>query len=528
MRQGFGALRVAALAGLVTGLAACGGSGDGDSSSGLGAAGALANQCAPDNPFVREDQGQLPIQVREGLRADELRFMRAYLDQVYLWRDQLPTPDPNASSYQQGPFWPGMRRYFEDLLNKELTPKGQLKDRFSDIAPSAVWKLVGEAGGAHNFGMVFTVLSDKTPREIRVALVHEGSPAAKAGVLRGERLRRIETADGRVIDVVNASQEADLALMRELLSHLVPTKRVVEMVFEKADGTPRRVRLTSAQYLEPPVSGLKVLTAADGAKVGYLFINAFVLPLEGAMQKAFAELKAQGVQDLVVDLRYNTGGYIYQASQLAYMVAEPSLSAGKIFERFQFNSQRQAVMPAKEREQAFVSFSSGASGTGTSARKPLPNLGLKRVYVLTGPGTCSSSESFINGLRGIDVEVVLVGGTTCGKPFGSAARENCGITYLPIEFTGFNQKGEGDYFDGFTPTCAVMDRLGQGTNTLGDPKETLLSVALRHRQTGACGPTVGAGASTKGLDEGATDDTEGALRPNLSPLRQIKLLRPAG
>ncbi|MDO5101891.1 MAG: S41 family peptidase [Lautropia sp.] len=525
MQQGFGALRGSALVGLMLGLAACGG-GDGDTNARSATVESLANLCAPDNPLVRDAEGQLIAQVRQGSRTDELRFMRAYLDEVYLWREHMPLLDPNAPDYQNGSFAQGMRRHFEALLSPALTPKGQRKDRFSDMLPSTVWKLVGEAGGARNFGLVFQGFTDKTPRDVRVALVHEGSPAAKAGVLRGERLRRLETADGRSIDVLNASREADLALMRRLLAHLVPAQRVV-MVFDKADGTPRRVTLMSTQYQEPPVSALKVLTAADGAKVGYLFINAFALPLEGAMQQAFAELKAKGIQDLVVDLRYNGGGYVYQAAQLAYMVADTRLSAGKVFERFQFNNLLQAEMPAARREQSFMHLTSGSRGTGVAGGRPLPNLGLKRVYVLTGPDTCSSSESFINGLRGIDVEVVLVGGTTCGKPFGSTARDNCGLSYLPILFTGFNHKGEGDYFDGLAPTCAVTDRLGQGTNTLGDPKETLLSVALRHRQTGRCGSQAGAGASAKGLDERGAGAAE-APRLNRSPLREIKLLQPAG
>lgn len=528
-RYGAGGLRGPATAVLLMGLAACGGGGGSSSGVHSDAVEALANQCAPDNPFVRDAQGQPLTPFRPGSRMHELRFMRAYLNEVYLWRDEMPAVDPGAPAFQQPPFALGMFNHFQASLSPALTPGGQRRDRFSTIWATDQWKAVGEAGKALNFGIEFVQTTARAPLDIRAALVHEGSPAGKAGVLRGERLLQIETSEGRRIDVVNATAEADLALMTQLLAPTVPEQRAV-MVFEKADGTYRRVTLTSTQYTEPPVSALRVLTAADGAKVGYLFINGFALPLEGAMQKAFAELKAKGIRDLVVDLRYNGGGYVYQAAQLAYMVADPALSKGRIFERLQYNSLRQAQTDDPRSRVMFASVTTGGPGTGTSANAPLPNLGLKRVYVLTGPGTCSSSESFINGLRGIDVEVVMIGGTTCGKPFGSMPRENCGLTYLPIEFTGYNDKGQGDYVDGIEPTCKVADVFGKGTHTLGDPKERLLSVALLHRQTGQCGAVTMAGAaggaSTKGVDGSAGDGPEASgtgawlVRP---PIRQNRI-----
>lgn len=543
MEKGRRALRRAAMrgrlsmAGLLVGLAACGGGGgDGAPPAGTGEVASLANRCAPDNPFVRNAQGALPASLHEGTRTDELRFMRAYMKEVYLWPDEMPPLDPQTPAFQQTPFAQGMAAFFTESLSPTLTPGGQRRDRFSELVSTEYWKAVGEAGRAQNFGVEFVGLTTQAPWDIRAALVHAGSPAARAGVLRGERLREIETADGRRIDVVQASEQADLVLVDQLLRHTVANSQRVVMVFEKADGSSRRVSLTSTQYEEPPISAMQVLTAADGAKVGYVFINGFNLPLEDAMQKAFAELKAQGVRDLVVDLRYNGGGYAYQASQLAYMVAGAARTKDKVFEQVRYNSRREAETRADQSRFPFVSVTSGTPGTGTTAGRPLPSLDLKRVYVLTGPGSCSSSEAFINGLRGIDVEVVTIGGTTCGKPFGTIPRENCGLTYLPIETTAYNHKGQGDYVDGIAPSCPVADIFGKGTHTLGDPKERLLSMALLHRQTGACGAATAdagggaeaAGASAKkglaGEAERGTAGGEGWLiRP---PIRQLKIGQP--
>jgi carboxyl-terminal processing protease len=104
-----------------------------------------------------------------------------------------------------------------------------------------------------------------------------------------------------------------------------------------------------------------------------------------------------------------------------------------------------------------VPFYSTRRGFSVPSGQPLPTLGLARVTVLTGPDTCSASESVVNGLRGVGVTVNLVGGATCGKPYGFYPQDNCGTTYFAIQFKGVNQAGFGDYGDGFAPTCTVAD-----------------------------------------------------------------------
>jgi hypothetical protein len=117
------------------------------------------------------------------------------------------------------------------------------------------------------------------------------------------------------------------------------------------------------------------------------------------------------------------------------------------------------------------------------------------VFVLTGPGTCSASESIINGLTGIDVEVIQIGSATCGKPFGFYPFDNCGTTWFSIQFRGAKSKGFGDYSDGFAPVtfapldgsqlpgCSVQDDF---TAPLGDTEEARLAAALVYRIDGSC------------------------------------------
>ena len=133
--------------------------------------------------------------------------------------------------------------------------------------------------------------------------------------------------------------------------------------------------------------------------------------------------------------------------------------------------------------------------TGLEMGTPLPALDLDRVFIISDYSTCSSSELLINGLRGIGIEVILIGGTTCGKPYGGVLTDNCGTSYYMIQTTTENARGFGDYADGFEPTesfdighravkgCSVLDSLD---GLLGSASENMLSVALHYIENGSC------------------------------------------
>ena len=137
-------------------------------------------------------------------------------------------------------------------------------------------------------------------------------------------------------------------------------------------------------------------------------------------------------------------------------------------------------------------------GFSTTSGTALPSLDLSRVYILASSGTCSASESIINSLRGIGVEVILIGDTTCGKPYGFYPTDNCGTTYFSIQFESENALGFSDYADGFSPQnvsstgsvalpgCGVSDDFD---NLLGDPNEAMFAAALDYRENGTCAVT---------------------------------------
>jgi len=199
-----------------------------------------------------------------------------------------------------------------------------------------------------------------------------------------------------------------------------------------------------------------------------------------------------------LDLRYNGGGFLAIAAQIGYMVAGDTRTNGRTFDKLTFSDKHPTINPVTGRTLSptpFINEILGFDDNGPAVGTALDTLDLNRIFILTTDGTCSASEAVINGLRGVDVEVVIIGTKTCGKPYGFYATDNCGETYFTVQFRGENDKGFGDYADGFTPMndpsvvgekidgCIVDDDFA---SQLGDESEALLETALSYRENGSC------------------------------------------
>jgi hypothetical protein len=412
-----------------------------------------------------------PDSPRPGTMEDEKHFLRIWLRDTYLWYRELPTLDMAA--------YASTVDYFNALKTPLLTASGKPKDRFHFSYTNARWAELS-GGGQTGYGITWLRNTVASLRDWRVAAVEPGSPAALAGLRRGDRLL---TVDG--IDFAATTEATAVAAMNAALFPVEAGERH-HFDVQRDDGATLALALTSAKVMIAPVQNTTVLQTATGP-VGYLTFGNHVSLAEAPLATSFAQLRDAGVKDLVLDLRYNGGGLLSIASKVAYMIAGPQSTAGKIFEHTLVNDKMAPKTP--------ILFPS------TSA---LPYLGLRRVYVLAGPGTCSASESIVNGLRGVDVEVHLVGGQTCGKPYAFVPTPNCGRTYFAIQYQGVNQKGFGDYADGFAPTCTAADDL---RHALGNQNEALLRTALQLRAGGTCPVSAAARA--------------GARAPDLVPVREL-------
>jgi len=400
---------------------------------------------------------------RQGTLLDELKFLRGWADSDYLWYNEIP------NNFYMADFSNAVD-YFDKLKTPAITASGKAKDQFHFTYTTAEWNALSIAGQEFGYGVTWATNSSTAPRTWIATVVEPGTPAAAAGVRRGDML---STVDG--VDFVNTQSAAGIDTLN---AALFPEKSGEVHQFGLQRGsTTVTVSLAAAVVSSASVKNAKVIDTATG-KVGYLTFDDFNAVAEKQLIDAFTMFQAQKVSDLVIDMRYNGGGLLGIASELAYMVAGPS-SSGKVFERLNYNGKMPAESPFP-----FTSTAIGYDAPNpATAKQALPYLGLKHVTVLTTAGTCSASESVINGLRGIDIQVDIIGGGTCGKPYGFTPVDNCGTTYFAIEFQGVNAKGFGDYADGFTPTCTVADDL---SHDQGDTSEGLLAAALAYRTGNVC------------------------------------------
>jgi C-terminal processing protease CtpA/Prc len=415
------------------------------------------NLCA--TPRTGVDAQGYAFPDRQGTLQDEMKFLRGWSDATYLWYNEIPSTVRMAD-------YTNTLDYFAALKTPALTASGKEKDRFHFTYTTAEWDALTNASQDTGYGLTWSVNSATAPRTWIAAIVEPGSPAAAAGIQRGDLLTAV---DG--IDFINTTDKAQVALLNDGLSPETPGEHHT-LTLRRGDTT-MDVALTSAVVTTTPVKNVKTIDTPTG-KVGYLSFEDHNGVSELQLVNAFSTLKNQGVTDLVLDMRYNGGGLLYVASELAYMIAGPG-TAGKTFERAVYNDKTAPDAP--------IPFRSTAYGFSAPRNLALPYLGLKHVTVLTTSDTCSASEAVINGLRGVDVQVDLIGGTTCGKPYGFTPMDNCGTTYFTIQFQGANAKGFGDFADGFAPTCVVPDDMA---HQLGDPAEGMLAAALSYRATNAC------------------------------------------
>jgi len=363
-------------------------------------------------------------------------YVRNNLREFYLWYQELPDPDPA--------FFDSPAAYLEAVRYRPLdTSLSYVTDRASSDAYYSDSQFIGIGLSTKQTG----------PEELRIAQVFAGSPAEEAGLARGDTLL---TIGGRSV--------AELAAAGELGSAFGPSEigYSVELEWRTLAGDERRATVTKREVTIPTVSLTRVFDL-DGRPVGYLHFRNFVRPSIDALDTAFAELRALGAQDLVLDLRYNGGGLIDVALHLGGLIGGLRTTS-QVFVEF-FHNDKNAF-----RNQVW-------------RFEDVPGaLDLPRLVVLTTRASASASEAVINSLRPF-LPVTIVGEATYGKPVGQYGFNFCDKVLYPVAFSVRNALGQGDYFGGLPPDCAAADDLDR---QLGDPEEAALAEAFHFLRTGSC------------------------------------------
>ncbi len=443
----------------------------------------FAAQCVTPRSGI-DPVTQVAYPDKQGTLLDELNWLRSWTNDLYLWYSEVPDQNPANFSTDAA--------YFAVLKTTATTASGNPKDKFHFTYATSTWEALEQSGVQAGYGVDFVIVAATPPRNVVVGYVEPLIPPADAAanLARGAQILSV---DG--VDLVNANDQTSINTLNAGLSPATVGESHTFSVLDVGAAAPRTVTLVSASVTETPVQNVHVITTPGGIPVGYMLFNDHLATAEGELVTAFTQLATANVQDLVLDIRYNGGGLLDIASEVAYMIAGPAPTAGQTFELTQFNAQHPTTDPVTGATITPVGFHTTTQGFSTTAGQALPTLNLHRVFVLTTSSTCSASEAIMNSLQGVNVEVIQVGSTTCGKPYGFYPQDNCGVTYFSIEFQGVNAKGFGNYPDGFTPSnattpvgqsvtgCSVADDF---SHALGDASEGMLASALGYQATGVC------------------------------------------
>jgi C-terminal processing protease CtpA/Prc len=375
--------------------------------------------------------------------ADQLKDSTLlYTKDIYLWSDKIPATF-NARSYADpSAIMTAIRQY---AIEPGFTSS---VDRWSFAMKQQEWDNVS-SGVSEDFGITVFFRQDG---DLRVRAVEKASPAGQAGVRRGWRITNL--AGSNNITTANAS----------FIVQNVYQSKTTAFTFEKPDGSSVNLTLTAGTYQENPVLLDSVYTAG-GKKVGYLVFNSFLgdtAAIYRSFDRTFGRFSNEGVQDLVVDLRYNGGGYVTVAEKLANYLA-PSAANGGVMMTQRFNAK-------------YTSYNS------TRTFRKVGPLNLSRIFFIVGSGTASASELLINSLKPY-MEVILLGPSkTHGKPAGYFPIPVGDWYIFPVSFVTVNKAGEGNYYNGFALNNQVADGLDKDW---GDLSESAFASAVKYISTGA-------------------------------------------
>lgn len=410
-------------------LSACGGS---DSSSDTGGTGGGSGYAT----CSVEDQNQ--------------RFFN-YMKEDYFWADQLQDSiDPEA---------------FDDVyavLEELRVPE----DRYSYILTEEEYEQLFVNATYFGFGFSMEQVSDS---EVKIRFVYNDSPAATAGIERADELIAID--DVPIAELIAAGEFDDaLGPNEEGLSR--------KLTWKKTDGTEQTDVLSKVEVETNTVMGAQTTALDNGDTAGYFTLDSFINRTGSDLNEAFDLFANEGVDHLIIDVRYNGGGLIRYANQTSSQAAGNNV-LGETFLTYRFNEQnsdKNETLPFRL-----------VDGT--------QQLDLDTVYVLTTGSSCSSSEIIINSLKPY-VNVVTIGENTCGKPVGQQPNFEvlCNKVTFAINFETVNAEGEGQYYDGLAPTCEVEDQIIADWGSEQDP---LTGAAYNYIETGSCPATASASAETK-------------------------------
>lgn len=385
-----------------------------------------------------------------------------YLKEKYLWNDEYKTLNPDFTLAYDKFLDNTLMSMSTNTLDKKRyingngTPYYSLFSFIQKLDPdlqsirSTVEKKVLE----YSYGFInltsVRYSKDLDPKVfLAVQGVHPGSSADQAEIKRGVEITHI---NGQILTESN--------WYNNYINLLMPSSPNTLTV---KDYNGKNYTINSGPISLNPVIRAQV-NAIGTRTIGYLAYSAFQAGFDQELFDAFKDFHNKNATDLVLDFRYNGGGHVISANLIASCVAG-QYCEGKTFASYRYNDERMKVLPDNDKIEKF-SYSGYKNLNNISLSAG--GLNLKHIYCLVSDNTASSSELVINSLRGIGIEVTLVGTTTRGKNVGM---EGVVITtaaakyeLYPITFQSYNANGFGEYEKGFTPEFIIDENSPNGLN----------------------------------------------------------------
>ncbi len=402
----------------------------------------LFTNCKKDDVVPPEDPTPSQPSAADKLKDSVL----LYAEDIYLWYKNIPQSFNPRSFDDPNEIMEGIRPYSTEAGFNEPV------DRWSFAVTKNEWDGVSN-GVSGDFGMSVFFFTNS---DLRVSHVERESPAGRAGIRRGWRIKQINGST----NITPGNANTIVAAVYQSASS--------SFVFTKPDGQDVSLTLKAGGYKEHAVYLDSVYTNG-GKKTGYLVFTSFLgdtTEIYNEFSRVFNKFAAQGVNDVIVDLRYNGGGYVSVQNVLADWLVPSSGNNG--------------VMEVQQYNDNYANFNE------TVKFQKKGSLNLSRLFVIVSKNTASASELLINSLKPY-MDVQLIGpSNTHGKPVGFFPIPVGDWYIFPVSFRTVNKNGEGNYFNGISLTHQVMDGLDKDW---GDSNESCLNTILRFINSGSYAST---------------------------------------
>ena len=401
------------------------------------------NSCKDDdNNVVPPDEN--PDGIPDSVKVIN-RFIHDNMNFAYYWNKEMPDIDPMKE--------PDSKEYFYKLLYDKIDRWSFITDDYEGLKEyfSGIRKSVGYSI------RLYRITEGSNDLVAFIEYVNPNTPASEAGLKRTDMFYKINGTQLTVDNYKDLLSEEDFYItLGELQDDLTITPLLPE------------IHLVAEKLTIDPILYHSVIEHA-GEKIGYLVYNSFVAEYDDELQQVFGEFKNAGIDDLVLDLRYNSGGSVNTAILIASMIA-PASEVGSTLLNNSYNDNLTAYF-----EQQYPDNDS----LFTSVINSNPNnLNLSRYVALTTFKTASASEMVIYTLMPY-MNVIQIGEQTHGKYYGSITiydqqkKHNWAIQ--PIVMRAENANNSIDYSQGLIPDTELHERYEY---QLGDPREEFLAQAL--------------------------------------------------